>query len=107
MADIYPKSTEVVTSNTSRQQFNLNEKWLAINWNGVCDQLTKISISTLIITGTKDVAVPAANSLIIAQKISGAWLVQIKGGGHGLMYQYPFIFSKVLQTFLLTTTNSG
>jgi len=107
VADIYPKSTEVVTSNTSRQQFNLNEKWLAINWNGVCDQLTKISISTLIITGTKDVAVPAANSLIIAQKIPGAWLVQIKGVGHGLMYQSPFIFSKVLQTFLLTTTNSG
>jgi esterase/lipase len=65
-----PKSTEVVTSNTSRRQFNLNEKWLAINWNGVCDQLTKISIPTLIITGTKDVAVPAANSLIIAQKIT-------------------------------------
>jgi len=101
------KSTEVVTSNTLRQQFNLNEEWLAINWNGVCDQLTKISIPTLIITGTKDVSVPATNSLVLVQKIPGAWLVQIKGGGHGLMYQYPFIFSKVLQTFLLTTTNSG
>src|SRR5215472_7785223 len=68
----------------------------AISWSN----LGKISISTLIITGTKDVAVPAANSLIIAQKIPGAWLVQINGGGHGLMYQYPFVFSKVLQTFL-------
>jgi len=61
----------------------------------------------LVITGTEDVAVPAANSLILAQKIPGAWLVQIKGGGHGLMYQYPDIFNKVLQTFLLTTTNPG
>jgi pimeloyl-ACP methyl ester carboxylesterase len=35
-------------------------------------------------------------------------MVQIKGGGHGLMYQYPDIFNKVLQTFLsTTTTNSG
>ena len=50
---------------------------------------------------------PAANSLILAQKIPGAWLVQIKGGGHGLMYQYPDIFNKVLQAFLSTTTNPG
>jgi len=104
---IFPKSTEIVTSNTLRKQFNLNEEWLAINWNGVCDQLTKISQPTLIITGNKDVAVPAANSLILVQKIPGSWLVQIKEGGHGLMYQYPFIFSKVLQTFLSTTINSG
>lgn len=100
-----PKSREVVTSNILRQQLNLNEGWLALNWNGVCDQLTKISQPTLIITGTKDVAVPAPNSLVLAQKIPGAWLVQIKGGGHGLMYQYPFVFSKVLLTFLSTTTN--
>jgi pimeloyl-ACP methyl ester carboxylesterase len=42
----------------------------------------------LVITGTEDVSVPAANSLIIAGKIPGIWLVQIKGGGHGLMYQF-------------------
>jgi pimeloyl-ACP methyl ester carboxylesterase len=76
----FPKSTEIVTSNILRQQFNLNEEWLATNWSGVCSQLTKISQPTLIITGTEDVAVPAANSLILAQKIPGAWLVQIKGG---------------------------
>lgn len=103
----FPQTREIVTSNTLRQQFNLNEEWLALNWNGVCNQLTKISVPTLIVTGTKDVAVPAANSLVLVQKIPGAWLVQIKGGGHGLMYQYPFIFSKILQTFLSTTTNSG
>ncbi len=97
-----PESKEIVTSNTLKQQFNLNEAWLATNWSGVCSQLTKISKPTLVITGTEDVAVPAANSLILAQKIPGAWLVQIKGGGHGLMYQYPDIFNKVLQTFLST-----
>jgi pimeloyl-ACP methyl ester carboxylesterase len=54
----------------------------------------------LVITGTEDVAVPAANSLIIVEKIPGSWLVQIKGGGHGLMYQYPEQFSKIVKTFL-------
>ena len=102
-----PKSKEIVTANTLKQQFNLNEGWLATNWSGICGQLTKISKPTLVITGTEDVAVPAANSLILAQKIPGAWLVQIRGGGHGLMYQYPDIFNEVLQTFLSTTTNPG
>jgi esterase/lipase len=99
-----PKSKEIVTSNTLKQQFILNEGWLATNWSGVCSQLTKISKPTLIITGTEDVAVPAANSLILAGKIPGAWLIQIKGGGHGLIYQYPDLLNKVLQTFLSTTT---
>jgi hypothetical protein len=29
----------------------------------------------------------------IAEKIPGAWLVQIGDSGHGLMYQYPDKFS--------------
>jgi pimeloyl-ACP methyl ester carboxylesterase len=58
---------------------------------------------TLIITGTEDVAVPAGNSIILAQKIPGAWLVQMKGAGHGLMYQYPDEFSSILLTFLSIT----
>jgi pimeloyl-ACP methyl ester carboxylesterase len=57
----------------------------------------------LIIAGTEDVAVPAANSLILVQKIPGAWLVQIKGAGHGLMYQYPEQFSEIVKTFLENT----
>ena len=60
-------------------------------------------LNALIITGTDDVTSPPANSLILTQKIPGAWLVQIKGGGHGAMYQYPEEFSKVLLTFLDTT----
>jgi pimeloyl-ACP methyl ester carboxylesterase len=58
----------------------------------------------LVVTGTEDVAAPAANPLIIVQKIPGAWLIQIKGAGHGLMYQYPEKLSTVLQIFLTTTT---
>jgi pimeloyl-ACP methyl ester carboxylesterase len=99
-----PKSKEIVPPDTQKQQFNIGEAWFATNWSGVCGQLTKISKPTLVIAGTEDVAVPAANSLILAQKIPGAWLVQIKGAGHGLMYQYPEKLSSVLQTFLSTTT---
>jgi pimeloyl-ACP methyl ester carboxylesterase len=69
-------------------------------WTGVCDQLPKISSPTLVITGTDDVLVPPTNSLIIVQKIPGSWLVQINGAGHGLVYQYPDQFTKIVKTFL-------
>jgi TAP-like protein len=56
--------------------------WMATTWSGICDELTKVSNPILIITGTHDNNVPTANSLIIAGKIPGAWLVQIKDAGH-------------------------
>ena len=102
-----PQSKEIISPDTLKKQFNIVEDWFATNWNGVCSQLSKISVPTLVVTGTEDVAVPPDNSLIIAQKIAGSWLVQIKGAGHGLMYQYPEKLSKVLQTFLTVTTTTS
>ncbi len=101
-----PKTFEMVPSSTLIQQFNINENWLSKNWNGVCDKITKLSQPTLIITGTEDVAVPSHNSLILVDKIPGAWLVQIKEAGHGLMYQYPERFATIIETFLNETKNS-
>jgi pimeloyl-ACP methyl ester carboxylesterase len=60
-----PESNEIVTPNTIKQQFNLVEDWFATNKSGICSNLAKISIPTLVITGTEDVSTPAANSLII------------------------------------------
>jgi pimeloyl-ACP methyl ester carboxylesterase len=97
-----PKPKEIITPIVLKQQFNLLEDWYATNSSGVRSQRPKIMKPTLVITGTEDVSVPAANSLIIAEKILGSWLVQIKGG-HGLMYQYPEQFSKIVKTFLENT----
>jgi pimeloyl-ACP methyl ester carboxylesterase len=71
----------------------------------VCDELAKIAKPTLIITGTDDNAyMPHVNSLILAGKIPGAWLIQIKDAGHAVMAPYPNEINRVLQTFLSTTT---
>jgi hypothetical protein len=43
------------------------------------------------------------NALILAGKIPGAWLVQIKDAGHAVMNQYPAEIGKILNTFLSTT----
>ena len=106
--DTIPINTEDIllgiTPDNYIQQFNAVLNWYSSDWSGVCSQLPSISKPTLIITGTDNISVPAANSLILAQKIPGAWLVQIQGAGHALMSQYPNEFNKVLQTLLSTTT---
>jgi pimeloyl-ACP methyl ester carboxylesterase len=68
------------------------------NWQA-CDRLSNITNPTLIVAGTEDITAPPANSVMMAERISGAWLVQIRGGGHGLIFQYPNEFSEILETF--------
>jgi pimeloyl-ACP methyl ester carboxylesterase len=60
-------------------------------------------VPALIITGTEDIVRPPANSIMLAEKIPGAWLVQIRGGGHYVMLQYPEQFTAALETFLSVT----
>jgi pimeloyl-ACP methyl ester carboxylesterase len=88
-------------------QANIGLRWEATNWNGVCDELAKVAKPTLVITGTDDNAYePHENSLVIAGKVPGAWLVQIENAGHAVMDQYPDEISKILQTFLSTTNTT-
>jgi pimeloyl-ACP methyl ester carboxylesterase len=103
ISDIIPPSSEIVPSTTLKKQFEINENWLSKNWSGICNQLTGITHPTMIISGTKDVAVPANNSLILTNKIPGAWLIQVKNAGHGLMFQYPHEFTAIVETFLNST----
>ena len=98
--DTIPKTSEIISPLTIKKQFEINERWLSKDWSGVCDLLKTVTIPTLVLTGTEDQAVPAKNSLVITEKIPGAWLVQVKGAGHGLMYQYPELFANIIQTFL-------
>jgi len=70
------------------------------NWQGTHDRLPDIRPSTLVATGTEDVLTPPQNSLIIVNRIPGAWLVQIEEAGHGLMYQFPNRFAGIISGFL-------
>lgn len=89
-------------------QNNIGHSWEATNWDGVCEELTKLALPALIITGTDDnYYQPHENSLILAEKIPGAWLVQIENAAHAVMDQYPDEIGKILQTFLSTTTTTN
>jgi pimeloyl-ACP methyl ester carboxylesterase len=77
--------------------------WEAKNWSGVCDDLAKIDKPLLVITGTDDNQYnPHQNALVIASKVPGAWLVQIKDAGHAVPNQYPEEVGKIIETFLST-----
>ena len=92
-----------LTPETMNNQKNAAFAWWAKNWSGACDELAKLAKPTLVITGTDDnYLVPHENALIIAGKIPGAWLVQIKDAGHAIMGQYPADIGNILNTFLST-----
>ena len=71
-----------------------------IKWNGFYDFPSQIIQPTLVLVGTEDIITTPKASLLLVEKIPLAWLVQIRGAGHGWMYQYPERFSKVILTFL-------
>jgi pimeloyl-ACP methyl ester carboxylesterase len=91
----FPMPTESVSLNVVDMQ---NEAFK--HWSGNCQILGNISAPTLVIVGTDDLFTPSANSVNIVQDIPGAWLVQIKDAGHGLMFQYPEIFNQAVLGFL-------
>jgi pimeloyl-ACP methyl ester carboxylesterase len=96
--EMIPKTTETISNKILDQQIEA-----IFNWTGACSKLKNITQPTLVIVGTDDVIASPVNSLLITERIPGAWFVQMKGGGHGLMYQYPEKFSSILITFLSTT----
>jgi pimeloyl-ACP methyl ester carboxylesterase len=95
------------TPETMNNQKNAAFAWTATNWSGACDELAKVAKPTLVITGTEDNDyVPHGNALIIAGKIPGAWLVQIKDAGHAVPTQYPEELGRIVNTFLSTVPNN-
>ncbi len=118
---LHPESLNIPANITTLQQLkpglppeiannqnNVGKHWEDNpNWSGACDELAKLAKPTLVITGTDDnFYQPHVNSLKIAEKIPGAWLVQIKNAGHAVVDQYPAEIGKILNTFLSTTSKS-
>jgi pimeloyl-ACP methyl ester carboxylesterase len=113
---LHPESVDIPVNTTSLQQLKpglspeMADKqkslgiWENTNWSGACDAEAKLAKPTLVITGTDDNDfMPHGNALILASKIPGAWLVQIKDAGHAVMDQYPAEVAEILNTFLTTT----
>lgn len=59
---------------------------------------------TLVVTGVQDITPPPANSVRLAEQIPGAWLVE--GGRHGLMFQYPEKFVRIVENLSCSNGDS-
>jgi pimeloyl-ACP methyl ester carboxylesterase len=90
-----PKSTEISPVRT----LDLQMKAIS-GWQGTCNRLNNIIHPTMILVGTDDVITVPENSIFMASKIPGAWLVQMESGGHAVMMQYPEKFSSIVDIFL-------
>ena len=91
----FPLLKGTVSPETTQKQMEA-----LIKWNGSCESPSKIMQPTLVLAGTEDVITSPEGSLLLFQNIPLSWLIQIREAGHGLMYQEPEKFSKVIQTFL-------
>ncbi len=69
-------------------------------WPGAFARLPSLKSPTLLITGAEDIITPPANSLQMAGRIPGAWLIQLQDGGHGAQYQYPALMAQLIWDFL-------
>jgi len=63
------------------------------------DRLPQIKAPTLVITGAKDVLIPAKNSELIAARIPGAKLHLIANAGHGFMSEAREEFARIFVPF--------
>ena len=77
----YIKNNVVLPAGKVSRESLLHQAEANSKWQGTCDRLNQLKLPTLVLTGTDDITSPPANSLMIAQRIPGAWLVQITGGG--------------------------
>lgn len=68
--------------------------------SGVWDKLGGIRNRVLVMNGTEDLLTPVQNAVLIASAIPGAWLIQIHGAGHGVLFQEPEYAGNLIELFL-------
>lgn len=64
------------------------------------EEISGIKVPTLIITGTEDMVVPAQNSKLLAERIPGAQLITVQGGGHLFFIEKAAKFNRHVLDFL-------
>lgn len=74
-------------------------------WPGTTDRLREIRHDTLLVVGEEDSITPPEQSLAVAGKLPGAWLVRFKGAGHWLMYQTPDGLASAIHLFIQDRQN--
>jgi len=78
----------------------LIRQWEAIKGHDTWARLHRIQAPTLVITGAEDALIVAENSRMLAEKIPGAQLRIIPGGGHQFLVEQAHVANEVVLAFL-------
>jgi len=98
----YMRSFPIPTEEATAEGIDLQNTAIA-GWAGVWSGLAGVTSPMLFVTGTEDVLTPPANSVMLAERVPGSWLVRFAGAGHGLMFQDPDGLAETVRTFLDVT----
>lgn len=66
----------------------------------MADQLSTITVPTLVMVGNQDILTPRGDAEEIADRLPNAELVVISGAAHGFMVEHASTFNRVLLEFL-------
>lgn len=78
----------------------LVKQWQAVLKHDSFSRLPKITLPTLVLTGSTDLLIPPANSKILADRIPGAELHVVPGGGHQVLVEQPELCNEAILAFL-------
>jgi len=78
----------------------LTKQWNAVLGHDTYDRLDQIKAPTMVLTGDADRLIPPGNSEILAQRIPGAKLVVVSGGGHQILVEQPEACNQAVLSFL-------
>jgi pimeloyl-ACP methyl ester carboxylesterase len=71
------------------------------------DRLAEIRCPTLVIAGSKDVAVPIHHAKMLHDGVAGSQLVVIDGAGHDFLWSHSEEFVRVTDEFLTSSSGAG
>ncbi len=83
-----PRSTEISPIKTLDLQMEA-----ITSWEGTCNRLKNITNPTMVLVGTDDVITVPENSMLMASKMTGSWLIQIGGHAVGCSIQRNLVVS--------------
>jgi pimeloyl-ACP methyl ester carboxylesterase len=100
----HPEAFETFVEKKSRDEqpdFAYRRQLAASVRHDTLARLCRITVPTLVITGSDDAVVPAANSRLLADRIPDARLVVVPGAGHLFFAERPTEAVDAIKAFLL------
>ncbi|HWQ65828.1 MAG TPA: alpha/beta hydrolase [Methanospirillum sp.] len=95
LSQIFPPPVHKINRIAIFRQIGAMQDWKMDN-----DTISTIPIPTLILSGSIDCITPASEGDKISRLIKRSMIIQVPGGGHGMMYQFPKTIAEHILKFL-------